>query len=162
LSPLPIVSAASPEQYLKNGNTLKGGAKSWEATMEWLPKNAEPGYFLGLGRRMPVIVLSQDCEIDKDKKILVAPVLSIETVTGDALAAVREGKRYPFMHVPEIEGVLPESYVDLRYICFVDKRIVNISTRLRSMSAEGLERLQAQVIAFFTHIPLSELKIPPR
>lgn len=162
LSPVPIASVTAPEKFLKRGQTLKHDVHTWQETAVWHPEPDERGHFLALGRKLNAVVLSQDCEIDREKRLLVAPVLSMHTITGDALEAVRNGKRYPFMPLPEIPGVLPESYVDLRGICFVERKLIDDASRLSSMSDEGVERLQAQLIAFFTHIPLSELRIPPK
>ena len=161
LSPVPVGSVAAPERHLKRGATQKHGVLTWQETGVWHPEPDGRGLFLALGRKLNAVVLSHDCEIDKEKRLLVAPVLPMDTITGDALEAVRNGKRYPFMPLPEIPDVLTESYVDLRGTCFVERELIDDASRLCSMSDDGVERLQAQLIAYFTHIPLSELRIPP-
>ena len=162
LSPIPFAATTAPERMLKRGATLRHDVQTWQETSVWKPDADGRGYILASGRRVHAIVLSHDCEIDKEKRVLIAPVLSIATVTGDALEAVRNGKRYPFLHLPEIPQKLVESYLDLRGICFVERKVVDNVERLASMSEDGVERLHAQIIGFFTHIPLSDIRVTPK
>jgi len=162
ISPQPIVSATTPEKLLKRGATQKRNVQTWEETTDWLPQKDGRGHFLASGRKLNAIVLSHDCEIDKDKKVLlVAPVLPISTIDDAHRDIVRNRKRYPFMPVPEIENIIPESYIDLRGICFLERDFINQATRLCSMSETGREDLRFQLIAFITRIPYSQLRIGP-
>lgn len=161
MSPLPIVSATAPEKLLKRGATQKNNVQTWEETSGWLPQKDGRGHFLASGRKLNAVVLSHDCEIDKSKRVLVAPVLPITTIDIAHRDIVRNRRRYPFMPVSEIQNILSESYIDLRGICFLERELIDHASRLSSMSVTGLEYLRFQLIAFITRIPYSQLRISP-
>lgn len=161
MSPLPIVSATTPERLLKHGTTQKGNVQTWEETGDWVPQKDGRAHFLASGRKLNAIVLSHDCEIDKNKRVLVAPVLPITMIDDAHRDFVRNRKRYPFMPVSEMKNILPESYIDLRGICFLERELIDHASRLSSMSETGLEDLRIQLIAFITRIPYSQLRIGP-
>jgi len=163
LSVVLVGTAAAPQTALKRGSTKKGGGESWDSS-PWKPEGNGIGHFLGKGRNVAVIVLSQDCEIDKhDGKgpVLVAPVHPVSLLQSpEAREAVTNRKRYPFLPLPHIEGVIEDSYADLRCITYIDRELINAAERKKSMTAAGVDDLVKQIIAFITHVPFEKLVVP--
>lgn len=163
LSLVLVGTAANPRKALIRGQTKRGGGETWDAST-WKPDGNGIGHFLARGQEINVIVLSQDCEIDKDDgraPVLVAPVFPISVIQDqEALNAVVSRKRYPFLPLPEIQGVIKPSYADLRCISYIDRKLIAAAERKKSMSANGVEELVKQIIAFFTHVPFEKLVIP--
>lgn len=151
LSPILIGSSSTPPTYLSKQNS-KGGLL-WGPTIEWRPEGDQTGYFLARGRVIHGIVISHDCEIDKKTKrsrILVAPISQISKVQDEtSRQAILEQRRYALMPLPEIPN-LGDYYADFRLLTVVDRTNADQSIRLASMSEDGVLRLQAQLIAFFT------------
>lgn len=163
LSLLLVGTAATPPTSLTRGQTKKHGGESWD-TSAWKADGNGQGYFLAKGRKVNVIVLSQDCEIDKDGgkvPVLVAPVFPVSAIQNqDALHAVINRKRYPFLPLPGIDGIIEQSYADLRCISYIDRKLISAAERQKSMSEHGVHDLVKQIIAFFTHVPFDSLVVP--
>lgn len=160
LSQVLVGTASNPKVTLSKGLTRKGGATPWEESA-WKPDGNGLGFYLGRGRDVHVVVLSEDCEIDKDDgkaPVLVAPAFPISVIQDmSAQEIVRSRKRYPFLPLPKLDGLIDESYVDLRCITFVDRKLIAAAERKASMNQQGVEDLQKQIVAFFTHIPFEKL-----
>ena len=69
-----------------------------------------------------------------------------------AKESIRNGERYPFLYLPEIQGVIAESYVDFRRVTYSRFRDVNALQRLKSVDGIGVTRFQAHLIGFYTRI----------
>ena len=165
LSSALVGTAANPKISLSRGLTRKGGTGSWEESA-WKSDAKGIGYYLARGRDIHVVVLSDDCEIDKDDgkvPVLVAPVVPISAVQDSAaLDAVRSHRRYPFLPLPKLDGSIEESYVDLRCITYIDRKLIAKAVRQASMTQRGVDELVKQIIAFFTHVPFDKLIVPGR
>ena len=165
LSLVLVGTAAEPKTALTRGPTRKKGLESWD-TSAWKADGDDFGYFLARGREVHVVVVSEDCEIDKDDgkiPVLVAPVFSQDALqTDDARQAVLQGRRFPFLAVEAIPDVIPASYVDLRSITFINRKLMARARRKKSMSSIGVNSLIQQIIAFFTHISVDELRTANR
>lgn len=163
LSLVLVGTAASPRTFLTRGQTKKQGEESWNAST-WKDDGNGQSHFLGKGRNVNVIVLSQDCEIDKNSgkaPVLVAPIFPISAIQNpEALNAVINRKRYPFLPLAEINGIIEQSYADLRCITYIDRKLIAEAERKKSMSPEGVHDLVKQIIAFFTHVPFDSLIVP--
>ena len=163
LSLVLVGTAVQPKTALARGPTKAGGAVSW-LTSPWKPVAGGNGLgsFLARGYETAVIVVTEDCEIDKDGKnapVAVAPVFPISLVhVGEPRDAVVARKRYPMVPLPAVDGLFAESYADLRYICYVKRELIDDAPRHHSMTAEAVHALQLQIVAFFTRLPLDDLQ----
>jgi hypothetical protein len=168
LSSVLVGTAANPKaeltrgQPLAKGPTRRGGGNSWDESA-WKPDGNGLAFYLARGRDINVVVLSEDCEIDKDSgtaPVLVAPVFPISVIQDEAAReVVRLRQRYPFLPLPKLEGVIAESYVDLRCITYIDRKLIAATPRIASMTQAGKDELVKQIIAFFTHIPVDKLVV---
>ena len=157
VSLVPVSAPAVPERSLTRSSTQKGGQNTWVESSAWQADADGLSHLLARGRKLHALVLSHDCELDKPgaKRVLVAPVLPITNVAEQDREPILQQRRVAFIpltDVPEF-GV---SYVDLRCICFLDRKIVDSATRQRSMSKVGVARIWAQLTAFFSYRELEQ------
>jgi len=127
----------------------------------WSPGTPKPDHngivrVLAEGRQCDVLVVSHGCEIDKKdskKRILVAPVGTADrlSTSRNAVFEQREHALFPLPEVPQ----LGDCYADLRLIHPVDLGFLRPENRLASMTEDGMVRLQAQLIGFFTRKDLT-------
>lgn len=110
--------------------------------------------FIARGRIAPGVVLSHDCELDKQRKnrrVQVALVSDIEKLSTDEKQAVMGQGKWSRLVLPDVPE-LGTCYADLLIQVTLDRRIIDARRRLASMSEEGAERLRAQIIAYFTRL----------
>src|SRR6266404_1479041 len=98
------------------------------------------------------ILLTFDCEIDKDKKhrtvALVRP-LPADLAASDRLT-IQQNRRFAFFHLPASGEMLPESYVDFRRICTLSPIVVDGAKRLSALSPTARQALLMQFFRFFS------------
>lgn len=105
------------------------------------------------------MVIWDDCQIDdklnqgrKDPSrwfVSVAPIFPITIFPENKRAAVIDGRRYPFFHLPQHPGRdLPESYVDLRMMWPIKQAA--LTGRLTSLSDGAREALHMHLFRFLT------------
>jgi hypothetical protein len=104
----------------------------------------------------PGIVLSHDCEYDKRYPFaLVALVRPLEQVQESSRDNVRKLKTLNTFYLREFALSLPESFVDLRHIDPIEKRVLqqlaDNGQRLASLTDDARAALQRQVAIFFGH-----------
>jgi hypothetical protein len=109
------------------------------------------------------MVVSHDCSIDKTKRncrVLIAPV---HPMPGDAglVEVIRSQQDFGLMPLGDLPGT-GESYADLRCITFIDKRLIDPSRRLASLSDLEREHLHVQIVAFFVDRDLPIAKAPQK
>jgi len=124
----------------------KGGTQIWQ---QCKLENAD--HFLFKGQRTNAIVVSHSCDLDKKEvkaRVLVAPIRRLETLTEEARELVLMQKRISLMPLPAIP-TLDSHYADLRLITPIDRQFLTDVSRIASMTDSGVERLQAQLAAFF-------------
>lgn len=95
------------------------------------------------------ILITRDCEIDKDKKHrLIAMVRPLDVLPVDDQQKIRESRVYRFFYLPA-DGPrnLTESYVDLRRMTSVEPGVLESGQRLVSLD-EGKPALAAQLMRF--------------
>jgi hypothetical protein len=140
--------------------TLPGKRSGYE--LEELPEGALPTT-PEEGALVPAVchvsramLLTHDCEIDKDKKHRI--VALIRPLPADMPAqerdTIQQNRRFPFFYLPIGGDRLPESYVDFRRICTVAPQWVDTATRLASL--DPLAR-QAMLLQFFRFLARVEL-----
>jgi len=130
--------------------TGKHGATLWHEASSLVPGTDGKAPYLSRGQQALTLVLSQSCEIDKKGgklPVLLAPVLPLSNLPSQMQENVRAARRHAFLHVPAV-GSVPESYCDLRAICFVPRPVVDELGRIASTSEEGELRIAAQVMMF--------------
>ena len=133
--------------------TLPGKATGW-AEDTWSPNAEGIGHSLAEGRRLPALVVSHDCEMDKPKRrvlVHVAPIVELRRLPTEEQEKVLSQQRpslLPLQGMPPTNG---EYFADLRAITPVDLRVVTASVRIASMTDDGRDRLQAQLISFWTY-----------
>ena len=156
-----VGTSTNPRRGLQAGSTLPKGIKSW-IEGDWKESDGF-GHFLARGQNISAVVISQSCELDKQggkMPVLVAPVLSIDTITVEAMRDnVREGRRHAFLPLPAIAGLLQESYLDLRRITHIPRPVIDLCDRVRSVSTAGEQRLIAQLVLFLTRIDEKKIRV---
>jgi hypothetical protein len=101
------------------------------------------------------ILLTHDCEYDKPgtTAIMIAVVRSVAEQSPRYQDSIRGRGVASAFYLEAVQGILPESFVDLRTITVIDKRIiivrVNEGKRLISMTQEARIALQEQLFFFF-------------
>jgi hypothetical protein len=145
-----------PRTYLsRDTRTIKGNIYWPQTPALDLYKTDHTGHFVARGNEYHVLVISHNCEID-DKpnvsRVLVAPISSIDQVKdAGARERILMQKRRAFMPLESIPK-LGTCYADLRCVVYVDRKLLPNETRLASMNDEGVVRLRAQLIAYFTRL----------
>jgi len=107
-------------------------------------------YFLANGDILPGLVISHDCDLDKQRangKVLLAPIASIQTLEPAMRSTVLDQKHLALLPLPLVPG-LGDSYADLRSITPVPRELVLDSERVVSMNPSGVDRLYAQLFKF--------------
>ena len=167
LSLVLVGTASHPKTALMRGATRKGGAQAWEHSPAWKPILGNGrGYFLAEGVESLVVVVTEDCEIDKDSSsapVSVAPIFPLALIQDiERRADVKNRRRYPFLPLPDLPGIMPESYADLRCITYINRKLIQSADRHKSMTKPGVFDLQRQIIAFFSRISMEDLAVGNR
>lgn len=104
------------------------------------------------------MLLTHDCEIDKDSKhrtiVLIRP-LSASMPAPDR-TIIQQNRRFPFFYLPSGGDRLPESYVDFRRVCTVSPLSVDSAVRLASLTEAAKQAMLLQFLRFLTRVELSE------
>jgi hypothetical protein len=102
------------------------------------------------------MLLTFDCEIDKDKKhrtvAMIRPLPP--NMPNRGRETIQANKRFPFFYLPAGGDQLPESYVDFRRICTVSPQWVDSATRLASLTPVARQAMLLQFFHFFTRVEL--------
>ena len=102
------------------------------------------------------MLLTHDCEIDKDKKhrnvALIRPLPS--SMGAKDRITIQENRRFPFFHLPAGGEKLLEGYVDFRRICTVSPQWIDSATRLASLTDGARQAMLLQLFRFLTRVEL--------
>jgi hypothetical protein len=102
------------------------------------------------------MLLTYDCEIDKDRKhrmvALIRPLPA--SMPAQDLATIRENRRFAFFYLPAGGERLPESYVDFRRICTVTPTWVDSAHRVASLTTVARQAILLQFFRFFARVEL--------
>jgi hypothetical protein len=149
---VPVAVVVHPLAPLEKKD-LVGQRGAWVPLQAWTPDKDEMGHVLGKGRLIPVIVLTESCQIDKNEskgRVIVAPIYSAQRLRDDNERALVWGQqrrsKMPLDAVPTIGA----SYADLRMTTAIDQRFLDVNNRIAQLSEDGVRRLQMQLLAFFT------------
>jgi hypothetical protein len=98
------------------------------------------------------IILSHDCEIDKERKyILVAPVRPFLLVPDEHKETIHSNTQYRTLYLPEKGEDMPAGYADFRRISPVRMELLSLERRIASLTPDAVLLLQSQLVLFFTH-----------
>jgi hypothetical protein len=127
--------------------------------LRYSPKGEEVAAFSQIAR---AIIISHDCEIDKDKKhAIVALIRSFdESQPETSKQVIRSNKKLSFFHLPALENVLPESYVDFRRITSLEPTYLEPTKRIASLSDAAVSLLQLLFFRYLTRLELDPKKLP--
>ena len=149
---VPVAVVRHPLAQLTR-TTVKGG-EAWSPSGQWAPDEQGMGFCLGRGRVLPVLVITDSCQLDKretKERVLVAPVYAIGLLRQeDQLTVLAQGRRSK-MPLPDLPN-LGSSYADLRMVTAIDSKFLDVGRRVAQLSDEGVGRLQAQLVGFFTGV----------
>lgn len=103
------------------------------------------------------LLLTHDCEIDKDKHRTVALIRPLDPRMPEPdLDIIRRNKRFPFFYLPTdpLFPTLPDSYVDLRRISTLAIGITDSAQRIACLEDMSRSALLLQLFRFYTRIEL--------
>jgi len=108
------------------------------------------------------ILLTHDCSIDKTstKYWQICPVVPISKLSRQEQGDVRKNRVYKFLHLPELGGVLPESFADFSLITSISPELFQKAKRLATLSDLGRKALYAQYIRWLTRWELTSITCP--
>jgi hypothetical protein len=153
LEELPFLIPESPLKYLKH-ETLRGSREGWCASATPVPLPDGRIQIAGLGRKLPGIVLSHDCELDKSRetpRVIVAAVMPLNAVGRDQQEVILRQKHIAFMPLLDLPK-LGTMMMNLRIIITLERKIVAAVPPVASMTEQAKKRLQAQLIQFFSRL----------
>lgn len=143
-----------PTTFLGRDTRPMKGRTYWPQSPKLDPfRTDETGLYIARGRVSLALVVSHSCELDDKPDVgrvlvaLVAPLSQVSDPT--AQATILEQRHLALLPLPGVPK-LGDHYADLRCIVYVNRKLVQDSQRICSMTDEGVLRLQAQLLAFFT------------
>lgn len=156
LEPLPVVSLWNPISPISKNESGKG--------VRWLP-SSEPsqgseGYFVARGARLPVLVLSDCCELDKERdreRVIVAAIRPLNTLQAADQQTVRDGKNFsyaPLLNIPEYG----DCYANFRLTVSLRKESVDTARRVASMTDSGRRWLYGRIFGYYARKKLPEFQ----
>lgn len=155
VSQLLIGATDHPVKHLAKQPLEKAGKRLWEEVSELQPfKTDSRALYIARGRLTYAIVVSHSCELDKKNSnlVLLAPIAPLDRITDtNAKANILAQRRQAFLPLPDVPG-LGTCYADFRTLSYVEMKTIPDNTRQVSMSDEGVLRLRAQIVAFFSRI----------
>jgi hypothetical protein len=147
---VPFSLLTEPLTHLRYADGPKGKPAWMEHDQPVKHKATQRAHVLSAFRPAPGIILSHDCEIDKDKdrpRWLMAPIAKITTL-GSSQQEVVMGQRH--LALVPLPGVptLGDCFADLRNMGTVPARLISTSARLCSMSDDGRTRVRDYLATF--------------
>ncbi len=102
------------------------------------------------------MVLSHDCEIDKDPKYrMVALIRPLSEVRSDGQEIIRANRNFSACYLPAYAEIIGESYVDFRRITTLHPDFLENSERIASLTDEAVKYIQTQLFRFLTRRDVS-------
>jgi hypothetical protein len=148
---LPVWIAAPALVFLEN-RTLPGDRKVWVESSAPKPDNNGFSHLLIKARHFVGVVLTHDCQLDKQAKkvrVQLAAATDIERVNSEERTKIMNQRSLSQLVLPDIPE-LGTYYADMRIVFTVDKSIITEPMRAVSMTEAAKNRLQNQIIAYFS------------
>lgn len=141
-----------PIKYLERGQTSKNHKQNWEeADSPKSPSNNVNPRILAHISGSYGLVLSYGCEIDKTKSsqtILIAPVVSLSKLDPSLHQKILNQEVFRYLPIVGLTKI-GDSYANLSKTFALQKQLV-VSSRINSMTDEGIRRVQAQLVGYYT------------
>ena len=155
-----VGTAYEPATFLGRDTwTPKGRSVHWPQRKALEPfRTDSTGLYIARGKSARVLVVSHSCELDKkeDSRVLVALTAPISVVQDAAKrASILAQQRRAFIPLPDVPEI-GDCYADLRTISYVERKVLPDSLREFSMTDDAVVRLRAQLIEYFTRMPVTE------
>ena len=145
----------SPVKYLSKGATGKGGKQLWEESN--VPPHQAGDEHVRVVSSIAgdfAMVLSFGCEIDKaNSPVLLAPVSPLTKLPlklHDDVLAQRAFRYFPLVELPGIGF----GYANLAKTFSLQQALIKPEDRIKSMTPDGIFRVQAQLVGFYTRLNL--------
>ena len=108
------------------------------------------------------IVLTHDCHIDKrnTRFIEICAVMPLNSIEAQHRNEVKKGKMYQFFHLPALDGLLPESFVDFGFVTNVNRELLKLDQRLTTLNDLGRRAFYVQYIRWITRWELRKMECP--
>lgn len=138
------------------------GGKPGYVPGDWSPDSNGVAELLAAGRRGYALVLTHSCELDKAKaggRVIVCPVQPIATIPTDQRPEIYAQKPWSKMPLPSVLG-RGDFVADLHLSMAIDRRVVDTTPRLTSMTKDARRRLRLQLIAFYTRLDARDGALP--
>lgn len=155
---LPFLIPTSPLKYLKHEN-LRGNRPGWSESATPVPLKDGRVQIVGLGKSLPGIVISHDCELDKarDKpRVILAAVLPMSAVAPEQHPVILEQRHRAYLPLPDLPS-LGTCFANLRMIVTLDRDLVTKMPAIASMTEAGKTRLRGQLVEFFLRLTPEQL-----
>ena len=142
-----------PLKHLGKESMNKGPKRYWPEVDSFQPSKTDGrGLYVARGRVTFAIVVSHNCELDKSKQVLLAPIAELARVNDQkSKETILSQQRRAFLPLPNIPG-LGTYYADFRVMGYSERNSILDANRQASMSDIGVLRLRTQIVAFFTRI----------
>jgi hypothetical protein len=102
-------------------------------------------------RTTDCMLLSNDCDYDNKKFVLVGEIAPITRIRLEHRDALRNGQARRLFYLPELPGQLPEGFVQFTDMHRIDKGLLTASGgRIVSLSDDGRLALQRRIAIFFS------------
>ncbi len=151
----PLVMPCWPATFLARGT--KGSQRVWEVSDTPAPdKEDQQPRFLSRGRFGLCLVVSHDCELDKEKargRVTIAPIQPIAHLDEKVRQKVMAQEHLAVMPLPGIPS-LGDHCVDLRAVSTIDRRFVDGGDRKAGMTDSAKKLLRARLVTLLTRIVL--------
>jgi hypothetical protein len=103
------------------------------------------------------ILLTYDCEIDKDKRhrtiALVRPMTGLRP---EEQEVIRKNGKYACFYLPALDDAQPEGYVDFRRLTTVSPDWLDKGKRIASLSEQARRKLLLRLFLFFSRLQFEE------
>jgi hypothetical protein len=133
--------------------TRSEGSKEFLVDCE-APKQDSQGFFrfLGRARYAPGIILTHDCELDKNRKtrrLQVVRLGDVEDLSTEERHKVMNQASYSKLVLPEVPTLDRTMFVDFQIQITLDTRLVESKPKLASLSEFGRRRLRVGLLYYF-------------
>jgi hypothetical protein len=153
IADVPFYICDAPIVHLKE-STFSKQRKGWEESPKpTLRKKDQRKLLLAYGESAIGLLLSHDCEIDKPnaRRLLLAPVRDISDLSEELQTAILDQRQHSQLPLPDVPDC-GHMYADLRHSTAIPRSLIDVKARLCSMTTEARQRLQMQIVAFYTRL----------
>ncbi|WP_061539848.1 hypothetical protein [Collimonas fungivorans] len=148
-----------PIKFLARGATSKNQKNNWEeADAPKTYAEAELPRILATVIDSYGLVLSYGCELENMKPnaaVLIAPVTALSKLDNSLHEKILNQEVFRYLPVIDIPGI-GNGYAHLGKTYALPSRLILSGDRIKSMTDEGIERVQAQLVGYYTRKKLTK------